>query len=684
MNTHKAKTLRDVRLADQQASQAAVDWFSVSDKGSDLGGLKQLSRTLGIYRWSILVLTLLGVAAGAMKALSDTPVYRAQLSLVVDPGNSVSQSNSGGLFDPYGSRFYTTQYELIRSRAIATRVVDVLGLVDRESIERDLLPPSLLQKLRRIISSFPGLTFLRSEEDTAQGLSQQVGDINSRREWLISVVQSGAQVSGDSNSQLIRVAYDSPNPVFASEVANSLVDAYIASGLDTQNQRTEESSVWLTNRLSELKVQLIQAEKNLQDYLYSERLIDSDRSDEITSQELTRLNAEYLDAQSKFSDLSERYGAKHPRITEVSAELRAAESRWLNASQNVVEGKSKQVGLAELEREVKATQELYDVFLAKFRETDLSSRERVSSARVVDRARPPTTPIYPDNQRTMLVWGVAGFLIGIGISLIREQLNSTFSNIQRIEEELRVPLFGVVPFLKLDATSSTAERHYIENNRSPFAEAINHIRTGILYSDVDDPPQVVLVTSSVQGEGKTTVSSNLALAFAQLGSTLLIDADLRRPRIKRVTGANSPYGLVDYVAGEVKLKDCVNRDANVPGLYVINGGTPPPNPLELLSSERLRRIMQNLRSKFQYIIVDTAPVLPASDAIVLGQLVDSLIMVVQAERTTGNMAKDAMKRMAGGNVVPTGIVLAQADVRKSQSYYDGKYQYYYGGYYGSQ
>jgi len=127
-------------------------------------------------------------------------------------------------------------------------------------------------------------------------------------------------------------------------------------------------------------------------------------------------------------------------------------------------------------------------------------------------------------------------------------------------------LFGVVPFLKLDATSSTAERHYIENNRSPFAEAINHIRTGILYSDVDDPPQVVLVTSSVQGEGKTTVSSNLALAFAQLGSTLLIDADLRRPRIKRVTGANSPYGLVDYVAGEVKLKDCVNRDANVPGL----------------------------------------------------------------------------------------------------------------------
>lgn len=253
MNTHKAKTLRDVRLADQQASQAAVDWFSVSDKGSDLGGLKQLSRTLGIYRWSILVLTLLGVAAGAMKALSDTPVYRAQLSLVVDPGNSVSQSNSGGLFDPYGSRFYTTQYELIRSRAIATRVVDVLGLVDRESIERDLLPPSLLQKLRRIISSFPGLTFLRSEEDTAQGLSQQVGDINSRREWLISVVQSGAQVSGDSNSQLIRVAYDSPNPVFASEVANSLVDAYITSGLDTQNQRTEESSVWLTNRVSELK-----------------------------------------------------------------------------------------------------------------------------------------------------------------------------------------------------------------------------------------------------------------------------------------------------------------------------------------------------------------------------------------------------------------------------------------------
>jgi capsular exopolysaccharide synthesis family protein len=231
--------------------------------------------------------------------------------------------------------------------------------------------------------------------------------------------------------------------------------------------------------------------------------------------------------------------------------------------------------------------------------------------------------------------------------------------------------------------SFVPERHFLEDSKSAFAESINHVRTGIAYSDVDNPPKTVLITSSVQGEGKTTLAFNLALSFASLGRTLLIDADLRKPRIEEITEASAQGGLVEYVAGLRSLQECVVQDPDCPSLYILKGGVVPPNPLELLSSQTLARTIAELRNKFSHIIIDTAPILPVSDAIVLGHLADSLLLVVEAERTTVRMARDALKRLGNAGIRTMGVVLAQVRVRSSAYYYDGKYQYYYGGYYRS-
>jgi len=196
-----------------------------------------------------------------------------------------------------------------------------------------------------------------------------------------------------------------------------------------------------------------------------------------------------------------------------------------------------------------------------------------------------------------------------------------------------------------------------------------------MYSDIDNPPQVLVVTSSVQSEGKTTLASNLALSYAQLGTTLLIDADLRRPRIKHIIETDATAGLVEYVAGVASFEQCVRRDHDEKNLYVLNSGTTPPNPLELLASERFSQMLSQLRKKFTYIIIDTAPVLPASDAVVLGRLCDSLLMAIQSDRTTHHMARDAVKRLNASNVSVAGLILTQANIKKGNPYQ-------YGGYYG--
>lgn len=665
-------------------SQIADNWFNKQQgESSAEQSLHTFLHIVVHYRWSILLLFIIGCIAGVFKAVSEQPIYRASLSLVVEPSSRRYMTSQQSLLDPYGWRFYETQYELIKSRSVAEKVVDSLSLVDKD-VDKVLVPPGFSSKLRSMLSSLPLLGFLKPEVTVTENVTKVVTeeDRERKRKWLTSVVQSGVIVKGTEKSQLVIVSYISKDPYFAAEVANALVDSYIQLGLESQLDRTQQTSIWLSKRLESLKQNLLAAQKNLQEYLAREDMLDSSRTKEITTSKLTALNNEYILARSRYDELTKRYGDKHPKLTESRAEMLAAKKRLENVSKSVGADKPKEFELSTLEKEVQANQELYDVFLAKFRETDLSTGAQISSARVIDKALPPGGPIHPNKQKIMITWGLGGLILGILLAFLREQLDSTFRNPRSLEEKLHLPVLGIVELL--DTAATFVERKYIQSLSSVFAESINRIRTSIIYSDVDHPPQVILLTSSAQGEGKTTIASNLALSYSQLGPTLLIDADLRRPRIKHLINSQNSAGLVDYVAGQKSLKSCLIQDKEEKNLFILNCGTPPPNPLELLSSEKLHNTIDRLREKFSYIIIDTAPVLPASDATVLGQISDALIMVVQSEKTTHHMAREAIKRLNAVNVSVTGLVLSQADINKMQAYKYGGYGYgygYYGGYY---
>ncbi len=652
------------------------NWFAQPSAGgasdSLAQGLGNLMQVVRENRLMIVLIMLLACIGGIVKAVSETPVYQASLTMSVEP--SSLRNSSQAVFDPYAFRFYETQYELLKSRSVAERVVNRLQLTERDSIQGMLVPPGIVRSLAIEFKRLTGIELLRAVEPPKVAVAKTPAQLAQRKAWLTAIVQGGVNVSGGDKTNLVEVTFQSTNPDFAAEVANALVDAYIEQGFDSQLNRTQQTSEWLSERIVELRATLDEAQTDLQAFLVAEDMLDSSRSAQITTTELQTLNQEYLVARAKLDDLAKRYGARHPQITAARAEVAAAKSRLDSRSRRISASRAKEVELNSLERDVQVSQELYEAFLAKFKEADLSTTgTQVASARIIDKALPPVLPIYPQKQRIVLAWTIGGLLFGVGLAFLREQLDTTFKSGRVIEDKLGLPLFGIMQ--AMPSSVKAVERHYLDNKRSVFSEAVNHIRTGVTYSNVDTPPKVIVITSSVQSEGKTTVASNLALSYAQLGITLLIDADLRRPRIKHIVDAGHTRGLVDYVAGVVSLKECVSQDKEEQNLYILNSGTAPPNPLELLASEKFANIVTALRSKFNYIIIDTAPVLPASDAVVLGQLCDALLMVVQSDRTTHHMARDAIKRLNASKVAVDGLILTQANIKKGNPYQ-------YGGYYG--
>lgn len=637
-------------------------------------------QTVRENRWSILLLMVLGCVAGVFKAVSETPVYQARLTMAVEP--SSTRMGSQNVFDPYAYRFYETQYELLKSRSVAERVVDRLKLVERGSVQTLLLPPSTLRSLTAEFARITGVEVFEKadvvNQRDEQGMTAKevltADEADRKKRWLTGIIQSGVSVSGGEKTNLVEVTYSSVNPEFAAEIANALVSAYIELGLDSQLNRSQQTTRWLSQRIDDLKATLDAAQQDLQVFLVQENLLDTSRSNQITTTELQTLNAEYITARANLDELAKRYGARHPKMSEARADVAAAKRRLDSKSSAISSSREKQFELARLERDVQVNQELYEAFLSKFKEADLSSSgSQVASARIVDKALPPGGPIYPKKNRIIMLWTLGGLMLGIMLALLREQLDTTFKSGRSVEDKLGLPLLGFVQ--AMDKGNFPVERLYLENTRSVFSESINHIRTGVMYSNVDKPPKVIVISSSVQSEGKTTLASNLALSFAQLGQTLLIDADLRRPRIKHLIETDTEVGLVDYVAGAASLEDCVRQDKEEKNLFILNSGTTPPNPLELLASDRFKQIIDDLRTRYAHIVIDTAPILPASDAVVLGQLCDALLMAIQSDRTTHHMARDAIKRLNASQVGVEGLILTQANVKKGSPYQ-------YGGYYG--
>ncbi len=453
--------------------------------------------------------------------------------------------------------------------------------------------------------------------------------------------------------------------------------------------------------------------KQILSLVASPNLIDT-IPEAMTNKVLGDLRNQEIQLEQEAIKLSATYGSSHPRIMALErqiASLRNAKSQEIqkivnslklqyeaarlqeqsitqarDSMQNELEDLQKRtVRYFTLKREVESNEKVYDVVLNRLKETSLTEEfSRSPSATIIQRAAIPGAPSSPDVQRGLLMGLSIALALGIGLAFLLEYLDNTVSKPEQIEQHLGLTYLGAVPSISLNGKAKEAGGGPVvalANPQSMGAEAYRALRTSILLSSADVPPQVLLVTSPGKSEGKTITAANLAIVLAQAGNRVLImDCDLRRPKIHSMFGFPREPGLSTMLVGKkLEPQDYIHKIPDI-NLDVICCGSIPPNPSELLGSRRMRTLLEALRQQYDRIIIDSPPLLVATDSAVLTPVVDGTVLVLKAGETTRQAGRRAVRLMADLNAKVTGAVLNKVMIGKGGYYYYDYYYYLYGGY----
>lgn len=491
-----------------------------------------------------------------------------------------------------------------------------------------------------------------------------------------------------------------------------------------KNQLVSADGVSLKEKdLSDLSKALINARAELAEKQAKLKLVRDLRArggqdldtvgDVIDSQVIINLRQQEAALTKEESELKTLYGEKHPRMQTLLTEKQNLQSkiarevdriakslenevRVLASGVATIEGEindlKKQttadneasVRLRELERQAQASRQLYESFLERFKETKEQQDIVEADSKVISVATPPDKPSTPGPALFGAVGFTASAMLGTLLALLLERLDNGLRGAKQVEQLLGLPTLGLVPRLERLKRNQKPHNYLIAKPLSAYAESLRAIYTSLQLSDVDHPPKMVLVTSSLPQEGKSTLSLSLACFAANSGQkVLLMDVDLRHPSVHRDLGTQPTAGLIEYMAGEKTLDEVLVRD-EASGIWYLPIKRQTANPTDLLGSQKMKQLLAELRERFDFIVLDSAPLLGVTDSKVVARLVDKVLFAVQWEKTSKDTVVNALAHMREAKASVAGVVLTQVDVRKHAHYgygdvgqYYGKYQKYY-------
>jgi succinoglycan biosynthesis transport protein ExoP len=592
---------------------------------------------------------------------------------------------------------------------------------------------------------------------------------NQKRPPELGAFLGSLSVKRVPNSRLMDVSYEADSPELAAQVVNAHIRNFIDQNRRSHYDATTAATTWLTDQLDELKIKVRNSEDARLDYERKNQIWEVDDKQNITTQRLSELNRQLIDAQSdrmkkqsmydfakqgdadivpqirdsaSVQDLLKRrsdingayaealaqYGPNFPKVQRLQSQMKEMDQNLEREKKAVVarlgsefhEAQQREDLLARtleqqkteanlmsermvqyniLKRDAEADKALYDGLLTKLKEAGISSALQSSNIRVVDPAMIPSTPARPAKMRNVTLAFLVGMVGGIGLAILREYMDNTVKTPDDIETLSRLPSLAVVPAFQ-DSEGDAPKRRSLSDSlktghsrhvelvaqhlpKSQMSEAFRALRTALLLSQAGHPPQVILVTSALPREGKTTAAANLAVTLAQLGDrTLLIDADLRKPGVGRLLNLNgNKYaGLSSYLAGVSSLDLVTVQHPAIPNLSAIPTGPLPPNPADLLSSHRFAEAIAELRTKFKFIVIDTPPVMAATDAVILSVKVDGVVMVVRSGETPKEAFTRTRDLLMSVNCRLLGVVLNAVDSSAPDYYYSYRYYPYSYGY----
>ena len=699
-------------------------------------------------KWKILGFAFFTTLLVAIFAAGLPPTYRSTASLLIkaDTDKTVSIDTVYSL-DTSRKEYFLTQFEILKSRAVAEQVIDKLDLAHHKEFMSDGKVGLVTKVTMAVKSHLPGFEV---EVDTVDAASLRKAKVK-----LIGAFQERLSITPVRKTQLVHISFEAEDPMLAALVANTVADIYITQELTGQLNSTKKAADWLKGRLDELRLNLESSIADLQKYRVKEGLIDiktkgvrsiaSDELENLTESYLTakktRFEAETLylfvrnvkgndissllslprigndplikeirgveiEAQKNVSELSFRYGAKHPKLVAAQAKLTAVNKQLVLEANKLVKGihkelkaaknnelrfakelrnekrkfqkvTNKEQGYLKLQREVEANRNLYKTFLIRYKEMAITTDLEVQQARVLDRAEAATRPTKPNKKLIVVLAFIASLGFAVVVTFIMDALNDSVSTAQDVESKLGMRLLGLLPLIKNMGKKPLPLYAYFDPKNKGFSESVKTLRTSFVLSYLDKEHKVVVVTSSIPGEGKTTTSINIAFSMAQMEKTLLIEADMRRPSFTRIFELPSyQVGLSNLISGTEKLEDTIFHDEKS-GLDILPAGFIPPNPLELLSSEKFDALLLVLKSKYERIVIDSAPTQAVSDALVLSKQSDSVIYVVRSSSTKQALVKKGLSRLLQVGAKIDGVVLNRVNIDKDgKNKHEGFYDYY--------
>lgn len=353
-----------------------------------------------------------------------------------------------------------------------------------------------------------------------------------------------------------------------------------------------------------------------------------------------------------------------------------------------------EITLSDINQRLETTKELYNTAIKRQKELDVTSGELSKNVTVATDARLPRSPVGPPRARNIAIALLLSLMAGVGLSVMIDSLDDSLKTIEDVDRYTNLPTLALIPAPRTEGLLKNRKSNALANNtrtenpmalsliedvRSPVSEAYRHLRTSLLLSSAGQPPRTVLVTSSQPSEGKTTTAVNTAITLAQTGAEVLIlDCDLRRPRVHAHFNLPNNRGLTNYLAGDAQLDELIQASKFIPNLKVMTSGAIPPNPAELLGSDDMRRLLAVLSERFTHIIIDSPPTISFTDAAILSTLTDGVMLVVHGGRSSRAIVRRARQQLLDVGAHIYGIVLNNVKLESSDyNYYAGYYSNYY-------
>jgi polysaccharide biosynthesis transport protein len=695
-------------------------------------------------KWTIVAVFVIAVLAAFLATFLMTPIYRATTVLHIDrlAPRILDQSKDVTPAETQIDRdFYQTQYELLRSRSLAERVIEEMGLAAGQGENvgagtKDTETIGVNQTLRRFFDGIRGV------KAPAAATSE-----DRQKDGVLRRFQRALTVEPVRNSRLVRVHFNNPDPALAARVANTVSQAYIATTLERRFDASSYAKTFLEDKIKQTKLKLEDSEKVLNDFSRDQQIIAFDDKRSIDSKILEEYNAafsraegERIRAESIFRALEQNpnsttqvldnkviqtlketkakleaeyqeklkiYKPAFPAMLQLEGQIAEVQKKITEeitairlsvkssfevakAQETELKGKldkskkdlldvqSRSIQYNILKREVDTSRTLYDGLLQRLKEVGVQGGIESNNISVVDKADSPILPYQPKLKNNMAIGALLGIVLGLGLVFFLEYLDDSIKFPDEVERFTGLSLLGVIPKANQNSKARSLALGVMDDPRSAFAEAYRSVRTALQFSTSFGAPKRMVVTSCSKNEGKSTTSLSLAIHFAQLGRpVLLIDGDMRNPSVHKLLGIENSQGLSNYLSGDIDPIE-ITRSTSAQHLYAITAGPLPPNPVELLAGPKTSLLFRHLTERFAHVIIDGPPILGIADPIVLANNVENTLFVIEAGRTRKAAIRQSLRRLLFSGIKPLGVVLTKASAHDGLYGYESNYYYYYG------